>query len=24
VVEKWLGLDPVPIVGGHFEQLDFI
>ena len=23
-VEKWLGLDPVPIVGGHFEQLDFI
>ena len=24
VVQKWLGLDPVPIVGGHFEQLDFI
>ena len=24
VVEKWLGLDPVPIVGGNFEQLDFI
>jgi uncharacterized protein (DUF1501 family) len=24
VVEKWLGLDPVPIVGGHFEQLNFI
>ena len=24
VVEKWLGLDPVPIVGRHFEQLDFI
>jgi len=24
VVEKWLGLDPTPIVGGHFEQLDFI
>jgi uncharacterized protein (DUF1501 family) len=23
-VEKWLGLDPFPIVGGHFEQLDFI
>jgi uncharacterized protein (DUF1501 family) len=22
VVEKWLGLDSVPIVGGHFEQLD--
>ena len=24
VVEKWLGLDSVQIVGGHFEQLDFI
>lgn len=24
VVEKWLGLDPAPVVGGHFEQLDFI
>ena len=24
VVERWLGLDPVPIVGGHFEQLDFV
>ena len=24
IVEKWLGLDPVPIVGGHFEQLNFI
>ena len=24
VVEKWLGLDPVPIVGGEFEQFDFI
>jgi len=24
VVEGWLGLDSVPIVGGHFPQLDFI
>ena len=24
IVEKWLGLDPVPIVGGNFEQLDFV
>jgi uncharacterized protein (DUF1501 family) len=24
VVEKWLGLDAAPIVGGRFEQLDFI
>ena len=24
VVDKWLGLDPVPIVGGQFEQLDFV
>ena len=24
VIDKWLGLDPVPIVGGQFEQLDFV
>jgi uncharacterized protein (DUF1501 family) len=24
MVENWLGLDPVPIVGGHFEQLGFV
>ena len=24
VVEKWLGLDAVPVVGGNFEQLDFV
>jgi uncharacterized protein (DUF1501 family) len=24
LLEKWLGLDPVTIVGGNFEQLDFI
>jgi len=24
MVEKWLGLDAVPIVGGKFEQLDFV
>ena len=24
VAEKWLGLDPVPMVGGKFEQFDFI
>ena len=24
LVEKWLRLDPVPIVGGNFEQLDFV
>ena len=24
IVERWLGLDAVPIVGGSFEQLDFI
>jgi uncharacterized protein (DUF1501 family) len=24
VIEKWLGLDPVPIVDGTFEQLDFV
>jgi uncharacterized protein (DUF1501 family) len=24
VIEKWLGLDPVPIVNGTFEQLDFV
>ncbi len=23
-VEKWLGLDPVPVVGGNFEQLSFV
>ncbi len=23
-IDKWLGLDSVPIVGGKFEQLDFI
>ena len=23
-IDKWLGLDPVPIVGGKFEQLGFI
>ena len=23
LVEQWLGLDAGPIVGGHFEQLDF-
>ena len=23
LVERWLGLDAVPVVGGHFEQLDF-
>jgi uncharacterized protein (DUF1501 family) len=23
-VERWLGLDPAPIVGGKFEQLDFV
>ena len=22
IVDQWLGLDPVPIVGGQFEQLD--
>ncbi len=24
VIEKWLGLDPVPIVNGTYEQLDFV
>ena len=24
IVDRWLGLDPVPIVGGKFEQLDFV
>ena len=24
LAEKWLGLDAVPIVGGHFEQPDFV
>jgi len=24
VLERWLGLDPDPIVNGHFEQFDFV
>ena len=24
ILDKWLGLDPVPIVGGQFEQLAFV
>jgi uncharacterized protein (DUF1501 family) len=24
VVDQWLGLDPVPIVGGQFEQIQFV
>jgi uncharacterized protein (DUF1501 family) len=24
LVEKWLGLDAVPVVGGNFQQLDFV
>jgi uncharacterized protein (DUF1501 family) len=24
MLERWLGLDPDPIVNGHFEQFDFI
>ncbi len=24
IVENWLGLDPVPVVGGSFEQLAFV
>ncbi len=24
IIERWLGLDAVPIVGGQFEQLDFV
>jgi len=23
-VEKWFGLDPVPIVNGQFEQFDLV
>ncbi len=22
IIDKWLGLDPAPIVGGKYEQLD--
>ena len=24
LLEQWMGLDPQPVVGGNFEQLDFI
>jgi uncharacterized protein (DUF1501 family) len=24
VIDQWLGLDPVPIVGGKFEQMAFV
>ncbi|PKB68539.1 MAG: hypothetical protein BZY81_01455 [SAR202 cluster bacterium Io17-Chloro-G4] len=24
LIEQWLGLDPVPVVGGNYEQLNFI
>ena len=24
IVDGWLGLDPVPVVGGKFEQLNFL
>ena len=24
IIDKWLGLDPVPVVGGTFEQLSFV
>ena len=24
LLEKWMGLDPQPILGGSFEQFDFI
>ena len=24
VIERWLGLDPVAVVGGTFEQLSFV
>ena len=24
IIDKWLGLDPVPIVGGKYEQLEFV
>ena len=24
IIERWMGLDPVPIVNGKFEQMDFV
>jgi uncharacterized protein (DUF1501 family) len=24
MVERWLGLDPVPVVGGNFQQVEFV
>ena len=24
IIDRWMGLDPVPIVGGKFEQMDFV
>jgi uncharacterized protein (DUF1501 family) len=24
ILEEWLGLDPVPIVGGNFERVNFL
>ena len=24
MIENWLNLDPIPVVGGNFEQLDFV
>ncbi len=24
IIDRWLGLDPVPIVGGKYEQMDFV
>ena len=24
IADRWLGLDPVPIANGNFEQLDFV
>ena len=24
MIEDWLHLDPIPVVGGNFEQLDFV
>ena len=24
IIDKWLGLDPVPIVGGQYEQMEFV
>jgi uncharacterized protein (DUF1501 family) len=24
LLDKWMGLDPQPIVGGAFEQMDFL